>query len=104
MRAGVAVLSIRLATTVPHVPGQERWGGGDSRLRVLPLACRREAGGRVTTNVMLRDLDLPVPDAADSRRLEVVVDGLPLFGGSQRSTQRWCVLSMVTEQQTQTAQ
>ena len=43
----------------------------------------REAGGRVTTNVMVRDLDLPVPDAADSRRLEVVVDGLPLFGGSQ---------------------
>ena len=43
----------------------------------------REAGGRVTTNVMVRDLDLPVPDATDSRRLEVVVDGLPLFGGSQ---------------------
>ena len=42
----------------------------------------REAGGRVT-NVMVRDLDLPVPDAADGRRQEVVVDGLPLFGGSQ---------------------
>ena len=25
-----------------------------------------EAGGRVTTNVMLRDLDLPVPDASVS--------------------------------------
>ena len=37
----------------------------------------REAGGRVTTNVMVRDLDLPVPDATDS--LEVVVDGLPLI-------------------------
>ena len=43
----------------------------------------REAGGRVTTNAMVRDLDLPVPNAADGRRLEVVVDGLPLFGGSQ---------------------
>ena len=43
----------------------------------------KEAGGRVTTNVMVRDLDLPVPNAADGRRLEVVVDGLPLFGGSQ---------------------
>ena len=37
----------------------------------------------MTTNVMLRDLDLPVPDGTDSRRLEIVVDGLPLYGGSQ---------------------
>ena len=43
----------------------------------------REAGGRVTSNVMVRDLDLPVPDTSDSRRLEVVVDGLPLYGGCQ---------------------
>ena len=39
----------------------------------------REAGGRVGTNRMMRDLDLPVL-ATDSRRLEVVVDGLLLFG------------------------
>ena len=32
---------------------------------------------------MVRDLDLAVPNAADARRLEVVVDGLPLFGGAQ---------------------
>ena len=43
----------------------------------------REAGGKVTTNVMVRDLDLDDPRAADARRLEVVVDGLPLFGGCQ---------------------
>ena len=43
----------------------------------------REAGGKVTTNVMVRDLDLAVPNAADARRLEVVVDGLPLFRGAQ---------------------
>ena len=42
----------------------------------------REAGGRVATNVYVRDLDLPVP-ANDGRRLEVVVDGLPLYGGAQ---------------------
>ena len=42
----------------------------------------RETGGRVTSNVLIRDLDLPVP-ATDGRRLEVVVDGLPLFGGCQ---------------------
>ena len=32
---------------------------------------------------MLRDLDLPVPVARDGRRLEILVDGLPLFGGAQ---------------------
>ena len=43
----------------------------------------REAGGRVSTNVLLRVLDLHAPIAADGRRLEVAVDGLPLFGGAQ---------------------
>ena len=42
----------------------------------------REAGGRVSTNVWVRDLDLPVP-VNDARRLEIVVDGLPLHGGAQ---------------------
>ena len=40
----------------------------------------REAGGRVSTNVFV---DLMEPGVADGRRLEVVVNGLPLFGGSQ---------------------
>ena len=35
----------------------------------------REGGTRVATNFMVRDMDL--------RRLEVVADGLPLFGGVQ---------------------
>ena len=35
------------------------------------------------TNVLVRDLDLVAPNPLDSRRLEVVVDGLPLFGGCQ---------------------
>ena len=43
----------------------------------------REAGGRVTTNVFVRDLDVAVPNALDGRRLEVVADGLPLFAGAQ---------------------
>ena len=42
----------------------------------------REAGARVTTNVLMRGLDVGVP-VADTRRLEVVADGLPLFGGMQ---------------------
>ena len=38
--------------------------------------------GRVRTNVLVRDMDLPEPGVADARRLEVVV-GLPLRGGAQ---------------------
>ena len=37
----------------------------------------------MATNVMLRDLDLPVPVARGGRRLEIIADGLPLFGGAQ---------------------
>ena len=43
----------------------------------------RETGARVATNVIVRDMDLNVPNARDERRLEVVADGLPLFGGAQ---------------------
>ena len=43
----------------------------------------REAGGRVRTNAFVRELDLPDVNPNDGRRLEVVVDGLPLFGGNQ---------------------
>ena len=42
----------------------------------------REACGRVCTNLTVRDTDMPAPDVHDGRRLEVVVDGLPLRGGS----------------------
>ena len=43
----------------------------------------REAGGRVTTNVRVQDLDLPPRAGADNRRLKMVADGLPLFHGAQ---------------------
>ena len=59
---------------------------------VVARVCR-EAGGRVATNVMLRDLDMALPNVADGRRLEVVADGLPLFGGvSLPSTPLLCAL------------
>ena len=54
--------------------------------RILPESATkriyREAKGRVRTNVFLRDMDLAMP-GVDGRRLEVVVDGLPLRGRSQ---------------------
>ena len=51
----------------------------------------REAGARVSSNIMVCDLDLPAPrQAFDGRRLEIVAEGLPIFGAcSWRSTRRW---------------
>ena len=43
----------------------------------------READARAMTNVLVRDLDLNLHDHVDARRLEIVADGLPLFGGAQ---------------------
>ena len=43
----------------------------------------REAGGRVSTNVMVRDLDL-VQFAGDARRFQVVADGFPLWARVRR--------------------
>ena len=48
----------------------------------LARVCR-EAGGRVATNLFVRNMDHGVPSAGDNKRLEVVVDGLHLFGGAQ---------------------
>ena len=42
----------------------------------------REAGGRVSTNLAVRDMDLGAHVQLHGRRLEIVVDGLPLWGGS----------------------
>ena len=42
----------------------------------------REAGGRVRTNLVVRDMDLGAHNL-DGRRLEIIVDGLLLWGGSQ---------------------
>ena len=43
----------------------------------------REAGGRVRTNLAVRDMDLGAQVQFDGGRLEIVVDGLPLWSGSQ---------------------
>ena len=56
--------------------GALRWRG--LALESAGARVCREAGGRVVTNMFVRDMDLGVPVAGDNRRLEVVVDGLPL--------------------------
>ena len=43
----------------------------------------REAGGCVMVNAFLKDSNIVAPHAADNRRLEVVVNALPLFHGAQ---------------------
>ena len=55
---------------------------GFSLESIVARICR-EAKGRVRTNMFVRDMDLAVLEVPDSRRLGVVVDGLPLRGGAQ---------------------
>ena len=51
----------------------------------------REVGPRVTTNILVRDMDVARPNPLDMRRLEVVADGLPCSeGGSLPWTRRSC--------------
>ena len=67
----------------------------------------REAGARVTTNVMIRDMDLAAPEAWEGRRIEIVADGLPLFGGAQLAVDATLVSPLYhqcLEQTLQTAQ
>ena len=85
-----------MATTEQPARG---WGSWEARVSVGKRGCSdlSEAGGRVTTNVLVvRDLDLAEPNAADARRLEVVADGLPLFGGAQLAVDTTIVSTLHT--------
>ena len=50
--------------------------------KALARVCR-EAGARVAEDVLLRNLNLEGISARDGRQLEVVANGLPLWGGAQ---------------------
>ena len=56
---------------------------GNTQWRVWRQRFVGKLAGGVATNVFVRDLDLDVHNAGDARRLEVVADGLLLFGGAQ---------------------
>ena len=77
----VSILSSPLATTELHVP--ERLGRRGFAVESAGVRICREAGGRVVADAMLREFDLAAPNPRDQRRLEILVDGLPLFGGAQ---------------------
>ena len=56
---------------------------GGTHWRASPPAFVVKLVGACPRNVFVRDLDLMGPGVADGRRLDVVVNGLPLFSGSQ---------------------
>ena len=56
-------------------------GGPRTIMRAAARMCR-EAGARVATNVFLRDMTVGLP-LADSRRIDVLANGLPLWRGAQ---------------------
>ena len=58
------------------------------------LLWKVEARGRARTNLIIRDMDILVPKVHDGRRLEVVVDGLPLRGGAQLAIDTTMVCAM----------
>ncbi|CAK0876826.1 unnamed protein product, partial [Prorocentrum cordatum] len=64
---------------------------GDPIERMWAWLCR-EAGGRVRTDVLLRDMNLPGIAANDGRRIEVVANGLPAYHGRQLAIDA-CIVS-----------
>ena len=46
-------------------------------------ASAEKGGARVTTNTRLADLNIQTLSRADDRRIEVIANGLPMWGGSQ---------------------
>ena len=66
---------------------------------ILARICR-EARGRVRTNLMIRDMDIPVPNVHDGRRLEAWLMGCrSAVGLSWPPTQQWCAPCTETERQ-----
>ena len=50
----------------------------------------REGGAKVSTNVMVRDLDIPPPHRSDLLRQEIVAEGLTFGGAHWPFTPQWC--------------
>ena len=77
---------------------------GVLRGRGIPLgraAARvcREAGARVTTNTRLSDLNLDHINRHDDRRIEVIANGLPLWGGAQLAVDTTLVSPLTSSSQ-----
>ena len=81
-RLPVAVHSNPVVATEQLAPGQGSWEEEVSRWRaqLRGSVVKEEHESRPTS---VRDVDLAVPNPGDARRLDIVADGLPLFGGAQ---------------------
>ena len=80
----VAAFWTPLATIAQRAPRGGLLARRGFSVEIAAAKVCREAGARVSSNVMVRDLDLPAPQQAfDGRRLEIVAEGLPIFGGMQ---------------------
>ena len=79
-------------TTSLHVLGQVSSVPGAGLSSARPARVCREAGATVALNVRLRDLNVDVA-RQDERRIEVIANGLALWGGSQLAVDtvpHWC--------------
>jgi len=53
--------------------------------RAATRVCR-EAGARVTTHILISHLNIPTVHRIENRRVEVIANGVPLWGGNQLAT------------------
>ena len=90
VRAGVAAPLTSLAITVQLVQGQGFWGTGVLHWRAQWR--RLVGGGSVSTLTCMKWICQCI--ATDNKRLEVVVDGLPLYGGCQLAIDTTLVCTM----------
>ena len=88
---GAVAFSIPWATTVQLVPRQEYFNPEESHSKKQAARVCREAGARVTTslparvttNTRLMNLNIDNIQRQDDRRIEIIANGLPLWGGVQ---------------------
>ena len=73
-------------------------GRGVPLERTAARICR-EAGARVTSNTRLSDLNLEHIDRHDDRRIEVIANGLPLWGGAQLAVDTTLVSPLTSSSQ-----
>ena len=73
-------------------------GRGIPLERAAARVCR-EAGARVTTNTRLSDLNLDHINRHDDRRIEVIANGLPLWGGAQLAVDTTLVSPLTSSSQ-----
>ena len=96
--AGMAANSTHLATTARDVQKQEFWGDVVFPLERAAAQVCREAGGRVSSNVLVRDMDLCSTSSTAAGSKWWRTDSLCGTDRSWRLTQRWSLHCTVMEQ------